>query len=696
MAHQGIDKEISLGGIVRNTSGSVCPDGEMEELINLRPKDGSFRPTGESMPVRGLEDVKVDYTNIVVHSCGYRHLLGVKDGRLYYFANQDETNTVSMLTIPIELMDVSGEPKYSQTGNLLSVIDDTGIKYLLWEGNKYKEASMDFNGSPTDTVVAPLDVSFRMTPEMGKDEDNIDRQIIHAYVERVFKKDGLGSFELHEDIAARNELFVPKYLEALYRHREKGYPVGYFFICAVAELYDGTKVLQTNPQLITIGNDKGTRYNQYTQGESYNGSLDSHQGTWAATFGQKKRLYKWGCVAGDPDAFIYYNTHDAIDKSIRESDRRYHREILSGSDNFSYYYKYHHRYSYGYSYGGYGSKTNGLLQLCPNTDVGWTDDYAARVIGARDQHYGYLGYTSGDEGKSQRYCPKIVEDLPYVWSSLVHNNFGVFFPASKLQYRINGVKNLDNTLFRKIHFYITEPIEPVKSHSLSDVFYTLMTKRVSNNEFATAQLTTFEFNELTQKELELSLLNQKIFYKIKELELSDVKKGGWIDLEFKDNILNNLKTNCEQLNLDAINRSSFVPKVAYSYNGRLHLANYSEKLFSGYPINYFFDERPSEANTQYAPYKTFFNFPIQNHDDEFEKSKAYMKIVVHLKTEDGYKQVTRYRTLYGNKTFINGFYVYPYSDLMPFICYPDRRASRLDVYVVTEDGRADIFFDRFF
>lgn len=693
MAHQGIDKEISLGGIVRNTSGSVCPDGEMEELINLRPKDGSFRPTGESMPVRGLEDVKVDYTNIVVHSCGYRHLLGVKDGRLYYFANQDETNTVSMLTIPIELMDVSGEPKYSQTGNLLSVIDDTGIKYLLWEGNKYKEASMDFNGSPTDTVVAPLDVSFRMTPEMGKDEDNIDRQIIHAYVEQVFKKDGLGSFELHKDIAARNELFVPKYLEALYRHREKGYPVGYFFICAVAELYDGTKVLQTNPQLITIGNDKGTRYYQDTQGESYNGSLESHQGTWAAEFGKKKRLYKWGCIAGDPDAFIYYNTHDAIDKSIRESDRRYHREILSGSDNFSYYYKYHHRYSYG----GYGSKTNGLLQLCPNTDINWINP--DEIVGARDPHYGYLGYTGYDKGRSQPYCPKIVEDLPYVWSSLVHNNFGVFFPASKLQYRINGVKNLDNTLFRKIHFYITEPIEPVKSHSLSDVFYTLMTEREDYNDgnIATAKLTTFEFNELTQKELEHSLLNQKIFYKIKELEFSDVKKGGWIDLEFKDNILNNLKTNCEQLNLDAINRSSFVPKVAYSYNGRLHLANYSENLFSGYPINYFFDERPSEANTQYAPYKTFFNFPIQNHDDEFEKSKAYMKIVVHLKTEDGYKQVTRYRTLYGNNTFINNISVgYPYSDLMPFICYPDRRAERLDVYVVTEDGQADRFFDAFY
>ena len=94
-----------------------------------------------------------------------------------------------------------------------------------------------------------------------------------------------------------------------------------------------------------------------------------------------------------------------------------------------------------------------------------------------------------------------------------------------------------------------------------------------------------------------------------------------------------------------------------------------------------------------------FNFPIQNHDDDeyliFENLKPTEDC--GLKTEDGYKQVTRYRTLYGNNTFINNISVgYPYSDLMPFICYPDRRAERLDVYVVTEDGQADRFFDAFY
>ena len=257
----GIDKEISPVVLSVTHQEAYALMVRWKSLLTY-VEGRQFQTDRREYACQGAEDVKVDYTNIV-HSCGYRHLLGVKDSR-FYFANQDETNTVSMLgpslhlpPVPIELMDVSGEPKYSQTGNLLSVIEDTGIKYLLWHGNKYKEASMDFNGSPTDTVIAPLDVSFRMTPEMGKDEDNIDRQIIHAYVALRFNKDGVGSFNSHDDIAARNKLFVPKYLEALYRHKEKGYPVGYFFICAVAELYDGTKVLQTNPQLITIGNDKG-------------------------------------------------------------------------------------------------------------------------------------------------------------------------------------------------------------------------------------------------------------------------------------------------------------------------------------------------------------------------------------------------------------------------------------------------------
>ena len=94
---EGINKRISLGGIVRNTAGSISPDGQMDEMINLRLKDGSFRPMSPNVPLDGIKDVNIDYTNIFIHSCDYRHWIGVKDGKTlvlcrYGFKRQSQSN----------------------------------------------------------------------------------------------------------------------------------------------------------------------------------------------------------------------------------------------------------------------------------------------------------------------------------------------------------------------------------------------------------------------------------------------------------------------------------------------------------------------------------------------------------------------------------------------------------------------------
>lgn len=39
-------RQIELGGIVRNLPDNTVPDGSMQELINLRPRDGALRPVG--------------------------------------------------------------------------------------------------------------------------------------------------------------------------------------------------------------------------------------------------------------------------------------------------------------------------------------------------------------------------------------------------------------------------------------------------------------------------------------------------------------------------------------------------------------------------------------------------------------------------------------------------------------------------
>ena len=161
---EGIDKRISLGGIVRNTAGSISPDGQMDEIINLRLKDGSFRPMSPNVPLDGIKDVNIDYTNIFIHTCDYRHWIGVKDGKLWYFANMDSNDKVNLIT-PVELMSVTkSDVQYSQVGNLLTVIDEE-LNYIYWKVDSYVAIPVDYNGKQTDTIVNPDGlINFRMTP----------------------------------------------------------------------------------------------------------------------------------------------------------------------------------------------------------------------------------------------------------------------------------------------------------------------------------------------------------------------------------------------------------------------------------------------------------------------------------------------------------------------------------------------------
>jgi hypothetical protein len=55
-------KSIELGGIVRNLPDNTVPDGSMQEAINIRPKDGAWRPVGPKK-----SDVMVPVDVIYIH-----------------------------------------------------------------------------------------------------------------------------------------------------------------------------------------------------------------------------------------------------------------------------------------------------------------------------------------------------------------------------------------------------------------------------------------------------------------------------------------------------------------------------------------------------------------------------------------------------------------------------------------------------
>lgn len=85
------------------------------------------------------------------------------------------------------------------------------------------------------------------------------------------------------------------------------------------------------------------------------------------------------------------------------------------------------------------------------------------------------------------------------------------------------------------------------------------------------------------------LLHQRTFYKVKEFTWDEYQKDvvgkGWVTIDLKD-VLSTL-TEQEQLNIDSYTRSEYFSSVCQYYNGKLHIANYKENSFSGWPATYF-------------------------------------------------------------------------------------------------------------
>ena len=82
-------KAIELNGIVHNATKIGVQDGDCEDLVNLRFKDGSWRASGNGKHVFSMQyqsDVAntngLTYTQLYIHTNVYRHILGVRDGGL--------------------------------------------------------------------------------------------------------------------------------------------------------------------------------------------------------------------------------------------------------------------------------------------------------------------------------------------------------------------------------------------------------------------------------------------------------------------------------------------------------------------------------------------------------------------------------------------------------------------------------------
>lgn len=605
---EGIDKRISLGGIVRNTAGSISPDGQMDEIINLRLKDGSFRPMSPNVPLDGIKDVNIDYSNIFIHTCDYRHWIGVKDGKLWYFANMDSNDKVNLIT-PVELMSVTkSDVQYSQVGNLLTVIDEE-LNYIYWKVDSYVTIPVDYNGKQTDTIVNPDGlINFRMAPVTDK---NGNARL------RIYHGDGIGKDPSEE---LKLESVSALMVKALGVDAEKGNINGFFFACTALRLYDGTFILQSRPVLVAQNADIGSRYS-YEDTQRYTTEATPRvirgSGSFDANYLDKiKKIYPNRVLkVGDKDAIVDAVT-DYENKSVEWSVIK--KDVITAA---------HARMD-----------TSGFIQDDNNNDSRGDISSPSLWGGLR------IDYVEGSNHKRE-------------YKTIAITSLG------KLQYKVEKGLNKDvlSDIVESVCVFITQPV------CMYD------TEQWSQAKILNGNIQQVALKVKTNAEIIDELIKSPNFYLVKEDKLDSIKEGDWVDIDLeKDAILKNLVQQ-EVLNLDSNVRNSYSPKTSFSYNGRLHIANYSEQYFRGFPLWYFFAQ------------ETVGGFPVAKYGSRWydltEEQLNTLKtqglvqsyIAVELDTADGKRTVVRYIDI------PNRLFSYTWQSLSPFLSYPDNRATKMTI-----------------
>lgn len=245
--------KIPFRGIVKNTPAGLAQDGELEDALNLRYKDGAWRP----IPDRSAILPALPYTNVYIHSnSGYTHYLGVKSSKaLEYFAQDIDGVPISLQT-PVVLTTLTTDTaEFSQIGNVINIVD-SGLKYLIWYDNAYALIDSNFDGAQDSTSLIG-----RVDLKVTRRGTETEREVAMYTLQQTF----LASENFNqgsEGAKTQRDTAQSLFIKALAIEREKGKLHGFVLACSAIELYDGTYIRHSQPVLLGQAVDTGTRYSE--------------------------------------------------------------------------------------------------------------------------------------------------------------------------------------------------------------------------------------------------------------------------------------------------------------------------------------------------------------------------------------------------------------------------------------------------
>lgn len=563
MAH-GQSKAISLQGMVHNATKIGVQDGQCEDLVNLRFKDGAWRSTGDGKIVFSESDAYVGqtdaYTHMYIHTNVYRHLLGRgRDGMLYWFALIDKDGNIfngrneeadtethreardifwddeHQRCVSVPLCLVSEDAHLSQTGNLLTIIEGHSFKFFLYKSfdKSYNQMLSNGNVDRNFSGVFPYRRNVKFNFQGGDHGDYVYECEYEVEKDEAKKTALSGMIEAFGSMKHRNKFTRP------------------FLVVAACELYDGSYAFATAPQYIF-------------------------------------------------------------------PSERYSRESNSSRD----------------------ANYTGLSAIVQNALSG---DSGYRRIESR-----VLGY-----------------DL-----------FVTFEDTSDI------LKNKD--IISAVCIFVTEEADYIDLTYDKNVYEKI---KFSNDDEASGITHPVIVND---NDIVDSLLNSG-FFLLKRYDVNELQNNATIRIDLSSNsekeILDNI-VHQDRLTIEAFSRKQYVPKICYSYNGKLHIANYDVIPYEGFPINSFCWNNHSVqvGGLTETPLREYFDngtnvysrvqydrkaYKLPDVGYEGTHFKAY--VYTEIETESGTQSVINYIDTEEGYNIKDNLI----EDLSPIIMYPDSRAKKM-------------------
>jgi len=262
-------KLIALTGIVRNQPDVSVADGAAHEIINLRPRDGAYRPVGRK---KSYPSIPLDVRFIHAITDEIKVYIGTHENFISYWIEQAGVLSDEVVTTVASAEDMSFASMFKA---LMVNNNDLNIKYLfLFDINTMSYRIFD-------KLVPDLPyVSFQRDVKDDDDDTKTRTMAMPSEADPSL---------LIEDI---QDLAVGVSSKLLSDMQDKGYLCGKYLVRTAWELFDGTIVMHSLPSVVEVSTLEG-----YADLEGVDAVL-----TYASRFFGYKLQYKVNITSDDLEA----------------------------------------------------------------------------------------------------------------------------------------------------------------------------------------------------------------------------------------------------------------------------------------------------------------------------------------------------------------------------------------------------------